>query len=201
MHIEYFKKPDKTNDKPSHPSVSDDLSAHRRLRYYQRQPALPVKGDHVNSLMEQYGELLQDTQDFRPLLLSLLTDADLTFALPSNMTLGELCREMGETEHGYVKSFSAFKHEWGYKHADPAVTTSLAALQAWYQTLDTDLRAALDALTEDDIATKKVRGGWAGIEKELQLYREALLMFYAKAGVYLRALGKTLPAIWIDWMG
>jgi hypothetical protein len=39
------------------------------------------------------------------------------------------------------------------------------------------------------------------MEKELQLYREALLMFYAKAGVYLRALGKTLPDIWIDWMG
>ena len=81
--------------------------------------------------MERYSELLQDTQDFRPLLLSLLEDSDLEFALPSNMTLGELCREMGETEVGYVKSFSSFKHEWGYKHPDPAVTTSLAALQAW----------------------------------------------------------------------
>jgi hypothetical protein len=152
--------------------------------------------------MEKYGELLQDTQDFRPLLLSLLEDSDLEFALPGNMTLGELCREMGETEVGYVKSFSAFNHEWGYKHPDPAVTTSLAALQAWYQALDADLGAALNALTEDDIANKRVRGGgWASMEKELQLYREALLMFYAKAGVYLRALGKPLPAIWIDWMG
>jgi hypothetical protein len=155
----------------------------------------------TNSLMEQYGELLKDTQDFRPLLLSLLEDSDLAFALPGNMTLGELCREMGETEVGYVKSFSTFKHEWGYKHADPAVTTSLAALQAWYDALDTDLQAALDALTEDDIATKRVRGDWASMEKELQLYREALLMFYAKAGIYLRALGKNLPEIWIDWMG
>jgi hypothetical protein len=155
----------------------------------------------MNSLMTQYGELLQDTQDFRPLLLSLLEDSDLAFALPGNMTLGELCREMGETEYGYVKSFSTFNHEWGYRHADPAVTTSLTALGAWYQTLDADLGAALNALTEDDIATKKVRGNWAGIEKELQLYREALLMFYAKAGVYLRALGKNLPEIWIDWMG
>lgn len=155
----------------------------------------------MNSLMEQYGELLDDTQSFRPLLLSLLTDADLAFTLPGNMTLGKLCREMGETEYGYVKSFSTFKHEWGYHHADPAVTTSLDALAAWYQTLDSDLLAALNALTEDDIATKKVRGNWAGIEKELQLYREALLMFYAKAGIYLRALGRTIPDIWIDWMG
>jgi hypothetical protein len=156
----------------------------------------------MNSLLQAYHKLLQDTQSFRPLLLSLLTDADLTFALTGNMTLGELCREMGETEYGYVKSFSVFKHEWGYRHADPAVTVSLAALTAWYEALDADLGAALNALTEDDIANKRVRGGgWASMEKELQLYREALLMFYAKAGVYLRALGKTLPDIWIDWMG
>ncbi|MCI0712113.1 MAG: hypothetical protein L0154_18300 [Chloroflexi bacterium] len=155
----------------------------------------------MNSLMKQYGELLQDTQDFRPMLLSLLMDSDLTFALPGNMTLGELCCEIGETEYGYIKSFRTFKHEWGYRHTDPAVMISLAALTAWYEGLDSELAAALHALTEDDIATKKVRGNWAGIEKELQLYREALLMFYAKAGVYLRALGKTLPDIWIDWMG
>lgn len=156
----------------------------------------------MNSLMTQYGELLHETQEFRDLLHSMLTDADLAFALPGNKTLGELCREMGETEVGYIKSFSTFKHEWGYKHADPAVTTSQAALGAWYQALDADLQAALEALTEDDIANKRVRGdGWASMEKELQLYREALLMFYAKAGIYLRALSKTLPDIWVDWMG
>lgn len=52
-----------------------------------------------------------------------------------------------------------------------------------------------------DIADQRVRGGWASMEKELRLYREALLMFYAKAAVYLRALGKSLPEVWIDWMG
>ena len=46
-----------------------------------------------------------------------------------------------------------------------------------------------------------MRGDWASIEKELSLYREALLMFYAKAGVYLRALGKPLSEEWLDWMG
>ncbi|MGH2445589.1 MAG: hypothetical protein ACRDGD_06065 [Candidatus Limnocylindria bacterium] len=152
--------------------------------------------------MTQYGELLEETLAFRPMLLSLLTDADLAFALPGNVTLGELCREMGETEHGYVGSFSRFEHEWGYRHTDPAVTTSLDALRAWYEALDADLFAALNALTDEEIATKRLRGGgWASVEKELQLYREALLMFYAKAGVYLRAMDKTLPEEWIDWMG
>ena len=37
--------------------------------------------------------------------------------------------------------------------------------------------------------------------KEFHLYREALLIFYAKAGLYLRALDKPLSEEWIDWMG
>lgn len=156
----------------------------------------------MSSLVAAYGALLKDTQDFRPLLLSLVTDEDLRFSLPGNMTLGELCREMGETEYGYVASFTRFEHEWGYRHPDAAVTTDLAALEAWYDELDRQLGAALSALTEEQIAERRVRsGGWASLEKELHLYREALLIFYAKAGVYLRALGKPLPEAWLDWMG
>jgi hypothetical protein len=155
----------------------------------------------ANSLLTAHGELLDDTQSFRPMLLDLLTDADLRFALPGNMTLGELCREMGETEHGYIAAFRSFKHVWGYRHPDDSVTTSLPALRAWYAELDADLGAAIGSASEEDLATRRVRGDWASLEKELHLYREALLMFYAKAGVYLRALGKPLPEIWIDWMG
>jgi hypothetical protein len=81
------------------------------------------------------------------------------------------------------------------------VATSLPALSAWYDELDAQLDAALQALTEEQLASVFVRGDWATLEKELHLYREALLMFYAKAGVYLRALGKPLPEIWLDWMG
>ena len=81
------------------------------------------------------------------------------------------------------------------------MTTSIAALTAWYASLDAALLAALEAVTDDDLATRRVRGDWASIEKELSLYREALLMFYAKAGVYLRALGKPLSEEWLDWMG
>lgn len=155
----------------------------------------------ANSLLTTHGELLDDTQSFRPVLLDLLTDADLRFALPGNMTLGELCREMGETEHGYIASFRSFRHAWGYRHADDSVTTSLAALRAWYAELDAELREAMASVSEEDLATRRVRGDWASLEKELHLYREALLMFYAKAGVYLRALGKSLSESWIDWMG
>lgn len=156
----------------------------------------------MNALIKEHGELLSETQSFRTGMLAQLTDGDLAYALPGNMTLGELCREMGETEHGYVAAFSRFEHEWGYRHPDPSVATSVAALRAWYEQLDGDLLAALNALTDDDIATRRLRGGgWASVTKEFHLYREALLIFYAKAGLYLRALDKPLSEEWIDWMG
>ena len=156
----------------------------------------------MNSLMQEHGELLDDTMHFRPKMLDQLTDADLAFALPGNMTLGELCREMGEIEVGYVAAFSRFEHQWGYRHDDPTVETSVEALRAWCARLDADLLAALNAMTEEEIETKRLRGGgWATVTKEFHLYREALLMFYAKAGVYLRALSKPIDDLWLDWIG
>jgi hypothetical protein len=155
-----------------------------------------------NSLMSEHAELLADTQGFRTAMLDLLTDADLAYALPGNPTLGELCREMGETEVGYIGSFARFEHAWGYHHDDPSVMTSVDVLRSWYASLDAELHSALEALSEEEIATKRLRGGgWASVTKEFHLYREALLIFYAKCGVYLRALGKPLSEAWIDWMG
>jgi len=36
---------------------------------------------------------------------------------------------------------------------------------------------------------------------QLSIYNEALLIFYGKASVYLKAMGKTLPEQWEDWIG
>lgn len=71
---------------------------------------------------------------------------------------------MGETERGYVTSFTTFRHGWGHRHGDAAVTTSLAVL-------DADLRTALDAMSEPDvadIADRRVRR-MASLEKALHL--------------------------------
>jgi hypothetical protein len=156
----------------------------------------------MNALMTEHGELLAETQSFRGWMLDQLTDLDLDFALPGNPTLGELCREMGETQVGYIGSFSRFEHAWGYRHDDPEVERSVEALRAWYDRLDAELRAALEAMSEEEIETKRLRGGgWASVTKEFHLYREALLIFYAKCTVYLRALDKPLSEEWIDWMG
>jgi hypothetical protein len=36
---------------------------------------------------------------------------------------------------------------------------------------------------------------------QLDIYREALLIFYAKVSVYLRVFGIPLPGDWASWIG
>jgi hypothetical protein len=58
-------------------------------------------------------------------------------------------------------------------------------------------------LSEEDIQGRQVdRGGSFKIKPPIQLniYQEALLIFYGKASVYLKAMGKTLPEQWKDWI-
>jgi hypothetical protein len=35
----------------------------------------------------------------------------------------------------------------------------------------------------------------------LEIYKEALLIFYGKTSVYLKATGKELPEQWLAWIG
>jgi hypothetical protein len=37
--------------------------------------------------------------------------------------------------------------------------------------------------------------------EQLDVYRGALLIFYGKVGVYLKAIGVTLPPQWQAWIG
>jgi hypothetical protein len=91
----------------------------------------------MNSLMEQQSALLEADQELRRDLIDVLTEDDLAYKLPGNtLVLGELCREMGEIEQSYIDSFKTFKHDFSYRHNDPAVLSSVAALNAWYDTLD-----------------------------------------------------------------
>jgi hypothetical protein len=68
--------------------------------------------------------------------------------------------------------------------------------------------ASVDALSEDDIANRRIirddfdEGYFAPLPKaQLDVYREALIIFYGKVSVYLRALGRPLPGQWGDWIG
>lgn len=157
----------------------------------------------MNSLLEQQYPILEMTLALRHQLLDQLTDEDLRFALPKNMTLGALCRQMGEFDHSYIEAFKTFKQEWAYRHPDTAVETSVAALREWYCTLEAEFKEAISHLTEEQVQTQIVeRGtGWdfpVGIT--FHIYREALLIFCAKSDLYLRALDKSFSAQWQQWI-
>lgn len=153
----------------------------------------------MNSLLESEFPL-HATQSLRYDLLQRLTDSDLAYKLPGdNPTLGELCRESGEIEYSYIQSFKTGKLDWSYRNPEPAIVTSVSRLQAWYTTLDNEFEAVIRAFSEDDLHHQQIDRGHGFTPSryvQFQIYREALLIFYAKAIVYLRALQKPISDQW-----
>jgi uncharacterized damage-inducible protein DinB len=165
----------------------------------------------VNPILATYlaSEFFDEYQALRDQLMEIVTDGDLGVRVGGNSaTLGALCREIGEIEHSYVASFRTFRQDFDYRHPDLRVESSVAALKGWYAELDRDLTAALETLSEADMTSRRIARGdfeegyFSPLPTEqLDVYREALLIFYGKVSVYLRAMGKTLPPEWQAWIG
>ena len=160
----------------------------------------------MNSLMTGYFHpTFQLYQAIRPALMETLTDADLGYCPGgANPSLGVLCREIGEVERAYIDSFKTFVLDFSYRNSTPGLEHSVAQLVAWYAELDADLKVTIEDLSEEDISSRLVdRGGDFKLPLQIQLnvYQEALLIFYSKAIVYLRALGKTPPQQMQEWIG
>ncbi len=165
----------------------------------------------MNSIVRDHlpATYFREYQALRDQLMGVITDDDLGYRLGgATATLGALCREIGEIERSYVDSFKTFRQDFGYRHPDPAIENDVVALSSWFAELDRDLLAAVAGLSEDDIANRRIVRGdfdvddFAPLPKvQLDVYREALLIFYGKVSVYLRAMGKTLPRQWQEWIG
>lgn len=160
----------------------------------------------MNSIIKDYYPLFQSYQALRDQLTEMLTDADLAYRVAGDATptLGALCCDIGDTEYAYIQSFKTFTHEYTYHNPDPQRERSVAALTAWYAQLDSDLCVAIEAISEADCAKRAIeRGGGFTVlpPAQIAIYNEALLIFYGKASIYLKGLGKTLPQQWQDWIG
>jgi hypothetical protein len=144
-------------------------------------------------------------QAIRPQLMQTLTDDDLSYTPGgANPPLGVLCREIGEVEQAYIDSFKTFKLDFSYRNTTRGLERSVAQLVAWYAKLDAELKATIEGLSEEDISSRLVdRGGDFKLPLQIQLnvYQEALLIFYGKAIVYLRAMDKTPPQQMQEWLG
>lgn len=157
----------------------------------------------MNSLITQYYPTFRLYQALRGQLLELLSDDDLRFTPGGeNPLLGALCVEIGEVQHAYIQSFRTFQIDFRYRCPEPAMAGSVSRLAVWYTELDADLESAVSALSEEDIQTRQIdRGGWSTTPLiQLEVYKEALLIFYGKASVYLKAMGKPRPQQWREWI-
>lgn len=159
----------------------------------------------MNSIITEYYGLFAMYQSLRNQMLDVLSDADLSFTPGGgNPTLGALCREIGQVERSYIDSFTTWTHSFNYADAEPGIETRVDRLKDWYAALDQELRASIEALSEDDLQQRTIdRGGGFVIPPRIQLeiYKEALLIFYGKSSVYLRLLGKPLTEQWQHWIG
>ncbi len=149
----------------------------------------------MNRMMQMEWPWVEGTHGMRMQLLDSLSDADLAFNPGGqNMTLGALLREIGEIEHSYIQSLKTFKQDFAYRNTEAGLERSIAKLKAWYQALDDDMKAIVSGFSDGDLSKQVDRGGSpATIEFQLQTYLQALLIFFGKVVVYLRAMNRPLP--------
>jgi len=153
-------------------------------------------------MLEKWARI-DGTHAMRSQLLDVLSDADLAFNPGGqNMTLGALCREMGEIEHSYVQSLKTFQQDWSYHNGEANLESSVARLKAWFQTLDDELKATISAFSDEDLKKTVDRGGYMmPVELQLDVYLQALLIFFGKATIYLKAMNKPLPQQIQEYIG
>lgn len=155
-----------------------------------------------NSLVTGEFGILHQTQAIRNQIMAILTDGDLSYRFPNCPSLGELCREMGETEQAYVESYRTFRLELQYGGSDPALATDIIRLKTWFGQLDRDLDAVMAALSEDEVQKRRIEREFPfPLRVQLHCYREALLIFYGRAIMYLWALGKPVSEQARAWIG
>ncbi|HCI79728.1 MAG TPA: hypothetical protein DHW02_08565 [Ktedonobacter sp.] len=153
--------------------------------------------------LQEIWSFIEGTHGMRSELLATLSDADLAFNPGGqNISLGALCREMGDIEYSYIQSLKTFKQDWSYHNTDAGLEHSLTAIKAWYQSLDDEMKTIVSDLSEED-ATKTIdRGGFSvPVNTQLDIYLQALLIFFGKATIYLKAMNKSLPDSIRDWIG
>lgn len=156
----------------------------------------------TNSFMETQWSMFEGSHGMRTELLDTLSDQDLLFSPGgTNMTLGELCREFGEIQHSYIESLKTFKQDWSYRNTEPGLATSVEKLKAWFAVLDADMEATLEAFSEDDLKKTIDRGYPFTVDVQLQIYLQALLIFFGKATIFIRAMNRPLPGAWQEWIG
>jgi hypothetical protein len=157
----------------------------------------------MNHYMEMKWSWIEGSHAMRTTLLSSLGDADLAFTPGGqNVPFGELIREMGDVEFSYVESLKTFSQDWSSHNSTVGLAESVEKLAAWMQLLDEQLKSLVESFTDEDLSKTVKRGEYAvPVEMQLDIYLQAILIFFGKATVYLRAMERALPDGWKEYIG
>lgn len=156
----------------------------------------------MNSFMQEQWSMFEGTHAMRDELLDSLSDADLAFSPGGlNITLGALCREMGEIEYSYLQSLKTLTQNFDYRSTEPGLETSVAKLKAWYGKMDAEMKSVLEAKSDADMKKNVERGFPVPLDIQMQIYMQALLIFFGKATIYLKAMNRPLSEKFQSWIG
>lgn len=157
----------------------------------------------MNRYFQEKWPWIEGGNSLRLVVLKTLQDADLSYSPGGqNVSFGALFRESGEVQHSYNDSLRTFKQDWSYRNVETGLESSTERLNAWFETLDAETKAAVEDLSDDDLRKTVDRNGSPmPVEFQLDAYIQAQLIFLAKATVYLRAMGRPLPGPMEEYIG
>jgi hypothetical protein len=96
----------------------------------------------MNKIMRDYYPMFEEYQALRNQLMELLNDSDLSYRpCKKNISLGALCREIGEIQTAYIRSFETLTSDFSYRHKDGnTLEKSVSRMTAWFEELDRALK-------------------------------------------------------------
>ena len=159
-------------------------------------------GQTMNTL---FAEEIRGHHSMRDHLLTVVSDADLAYALPGqNPTLGEQLIEMGHLQGVYTHSFETLVLDWTHQQLPPPEAVTIAGLQAWFTQQDDAMERAMNRFDDAELRIDRIDRGDGFIASPFvqhQIYREAVYIFYGKLSVYLKALERDAGESWAAWVG
>ena len=158
----------------------------------------------MNRLIQQRAHMIDLSHTLRDELFEGLSDADLEFSPGGTApTLRALLLEQANVQAAYAESFRTLKLKFG--ETTPAGQQSTEEIRARFAQLDAELIGALAALSDDDLRRphdpRGLKAPGYTVETSYYTYRESVLIFAARASIYLRALGREVPTLMKSFVG
>jgi len=128
--------------------------------------------------------------------LEKLSDADLAFSPGGDSpTLGELFNTLGAMQASYIQSLRTQKHDWSYTSRRENMNTSIENLTTLFVQLDRRMEHVIGGLSDDDMSqmVDRTNGVQRIVERQIQIYLEAMLIFLGKLVIYFQSMQKPLP--------